>query len=152
MATEMDRSWYTKYRPKTMEEYSGPTIKKIVEQRFKKREDMPHVIMIEGTRGCGKTTFARIISKYYLCENPNEDGTPCEQCQTCQELNELLVAGETGVEVPGVTEVDATTANGKEAIQEIIEDAIVAPMYTEYKIIIFDGKTEKSCVREERRK
>lgn len=138
MAEFDSKSWYTKYRPKNIQEYSGERIKKVVEQRFKNRTDMPHVIFIHGTRGCGKTTFARIISKYYLCENPNEDGSPCEECQTCQELNEVLISGETGVEVPGVQEIDATVMNGKEAIQEVLDDAIVAPMYTEFKVLIID--------------
>ena len=60
---EVGKSWYTKYRPRTMEEYSGPTIKNIVQKRFTKKSNMPHVIMIQGNRGCGKTTFAMIISK-----------------------------------------------------------------------------------------
>jgi len=136
---EIEKSWYTKYRPKTMEEYSGPTIKRIVARRFRKHSDMPHVIMIHGNRGCGKTTFARIISKYYLCLNPHEDGTPCEECEMCKSINEILIGGESSqVECPGVTEVDATTANGKEAIQDIIEDALQAPIYGEFKVIIFD--------------
>ena len=138
MAEFDSKSWYTKYRPKNIQEYSGERIRKVVEQRFKNRADMPHVIFIHGTRGCGKTTFARIISKYYLCENPNEDGSPCEECQTCQELNEVLISGETGVEVPGVQEIDATVMNGKEAIQEVLDDAIIAPMYTEFKVLIID--------------
>ena len=50
---ELSKSWYTKYRPKTIEEYSGPTIKRIVARRFRKHSDMPHVIMIHGSRGCG---------------------------------------------------------------------------------------------------
>lgn len=135
---ESSQSWYTKYRPKTMHEYAGDRIKKVVEQRFKNKEDFPHTILISGTRGCGKTTFARIISKYYLCENPHEDGTPCEECAACNEINEVLINGESGIEVSGVTEVDATIANGKESIQNIIDDAKIAPMYTKYKIIIFD--------------
>lgn len=136
---EIGKSWYTKYRPVTMEEYSGPTIKNIVEKRFKKKSDMPHVIMIQGSRGCGKTTFARIISKYYLCENPNEDGTPCETCEMCQSINDILISGNsTEVECAGVTELDATIMNGKEAIQEVLDDAIQAPIYTSYKILIID--------------
>ena len=139
MAEELEKSWYTKYRPKTMEEYSGPTIKRIVAKRFTKHSDMPHVIMIHGSRGCGKTTFARIISKYYLCLNPHEDGTPCEECEMCQSINEVLIGGESSqVECPGVTEVDATTANGKEAIQDVIDEALQAPIYGEFKVIIFD--------------
>lgn len=134
----LEQSWYTKYRPKTMDEYSGPAIKKMVERRFKTKSDMPHVIMISGTRGCGKTTFARIISKYYLCEHPNEDGTPCEQCEMCLGINETLIAGESGIEAPGVVEVDATIANGKEAIQEVMDDAMLAPIYGSFKVLIMD--------------
>lgn len=132
------KSWYTKHRPKTFDEYSSDEIKKIVTSRFKDRSSMPHVIFISGTRGCGKTTFARLISAFYLCENPKEDGSPCYECDTCREIQEVLISGETGVEVPGVTEIDATIANGKDAIQEIMEDAMIAPMYTEYKVLIID--------------
>ena len=72
---EIEKAWYVKYRPKTMQEYAGEKIRKVVEQRFKVQSEMPHVMLIQGTRGCGKTTFSRLIAKYYLCENPNEDGT-----------------------------------------------------------------------------
>lgn len=136
---EVGKSWYTKYRPKTMEEYSGPTIKNIVSKRFQKKENFPHCIYIRGPRGTGKTTFARLITKYYLCLNPHEDGTPCEECEMCQQINDILISGNSiDVECPGVVEVDATTANGKEAITDIMEDAVQAPIYTPYKIIIFD--------------
>lgn len=136
---EVGKSWYTKYRPRTMEEYSGPTIKNIVSKRFQKKENFPHCIYIRGPRGTGKTTFARLITKYYLCLNPHEDGTPCEECEMCQQINDILISGNSiDVECPGVVEVDATTANGKEAITDIMEDAVQAPIYTPYKIIIFD--------------
>lgn len=139
MDNEIGKSWYTKYRPVTMEEYSGPTIKNIVAKRFTKRSNMPHVIMIHGNRGCGKTTFARIISKYYLCENPHEDGTPCEECDMCTSINEILISGESSqVECPGVTELDATIMNGKEAIQEVLDDALQAPIYSDFKVLIVD--------------
>ena len=135
---ELEKAWYVKYRPKTLDEYSGPEIKQIISKRFTKRENFPHVIMISGPRGTGKTTFARMISKFYLCENPNPDGTPCEHCQTCEEINETLISGESGVEAPGVTEIDATITNGKDALQEALEDAVVPPMYTEFKVLIMD--------------
>lgn len=136
---EVGKSWYTKYRPSKISEYLSPTIKNIVAKRFTKRSNMPHVIMIHGNRGCGKTTFARIISKYYLCENPHEDGTPCEECDMCTSINEILISGESSqVECPGVTEIDATVMNGKDAIQEVLDDAIQAPIYTQYKVLIVD--------------
>lgn len=139
MKDEVGRSWYTKYRPVTMEEYSGPTIKNIVSRRFRKRENFPHVIMCHGNRGCGKTTFARIISKYYLCENPHDDGTPCEDCDMCRSINEILIEGNSSeVECPGVTELDATIMRGVNEIQEVLEDALQAPIYSQYKVLIVD--------------
>ena len=139
MKDEVGRSWYTKYRPVTMEEYSGPTIKNIVSRRFRKRENFPHVIMCHGNRGCGKTTFARIISKYYLCENPHDDGTPCEDCDMCRSIIEILIEGNSSeVECPGVTELDATIMRGVNEIQEVLEDALQAPIYSQYKVLIVD--------------
>ena len=138
MSEVNNTAWYRKYRPKTMDDYLGESIRQIVKNRFTREDARPSVMMIYGTRGCGKTTFARIISKYYLCENPKEDGRPCEECDVCLSINETLINGEAGVETPGVVEVDATTANGKEAIQNIIEDAIIPPTYTKKKLLILD--------------
>lgn len=146
MSDTVGRSWYTKYRPVTMEEYQGPEIKNIVAKRFKSRENMPHVIMISGKRGCGKTTFARIITKYYMCENPHPDGTPCEECQTCQDINERLINSDSslGCDAIGIMEVDATINNGKTSIQDILDDAIEPPLIGDFKVIIFDECHELS--------
>jgi DNA polymerase-3 subunit gamma/tau len=139
MADEVGKSWYTKYRPVTLAEYSGDRIKEIVDKRFKKRDSMPHVVGLFGSRGCGKTTLARIISKYYLCLNPHEDGTPCEECEACKEVNEVLIAGNsTEVECTGVTELDATIMRGVNEVEAVLEDAIQAPIYSQYKILIID--------------
>lgn len=132
------KAWYRKYRPVTMDDYMGDDIKKIARARFTSPEKRPHVIMIHGSRGCGKTTFARIISKYYLCENPKENGEPCEECATCQDINDMLISGESGSQVEGVTEIDATQTNGKDAITEIMADAIIPPTFTQYKVLILD--------------
>lgn len=137
MEEKVNQAWYRKYRPKTIDDYMGDYIKRIVNARFRDRSILPQVIMLYGTKGCGKTSFARIISKYYLCENPI-DGKPCESCEMCETINNVLIAGESGIEVPGIVEIDATIANGKEAIQNIIDDALIEPMYGNYKILIFD--------------
>ncbi|MEM4385398.1 MAG: AAA family ATPase [Candidatus Anstonellales archaeon] len=130
-------AWYRKYRPLKIEDYMGDNIKHIVNNRFTVPENRPNVILLYGNKGCGKTTFARIISKYYLCEN-QVDGRPCESCDVCNMINEVFISGETGVECPGIQEIDATKTNGKDDIQNIIDEAIIAPIYTKYKILIFD--------------
>lgn len=135
---DVEKSWYTKYRPSTIQDYCGDSIRELISKRFSKRENMPHVIMAYGNRGCGKTTLARILSKYYLCENLTENG-PCEECEMCRSVNEILIGGESSqVECPGVTELDATIMNGKEAIQEVLDDALQSPIYSEFKVLIVD--------------
>lgn len=134
----MGEQWYNKYRPKTLSEYSGDRIKNMVKNRFKHRDNLPHVVLLSGERGCGKTTCERILAKYYLCENPTEDGEPCECCDACRSVNEILINGEVGVECPGIQEYDTSAVNGKSPIADIISDAVLEPMYTKYKIIAFD--------------
>lgn len=135
---ELGKSWYTKYRPTTIAEYSGKELRERVERRFSNIETMPHVVMLQGERGCGKTTLARLLSKHYHCENLTKAG-PCEQCEMCRQINEQLIHGaEEGLFIEGVTEVDATTSSGKEAITQILEDAQQPPTYTKYKVLILD--------------
>ena len=60
------KSWYTKYRPKRMSEYLGDGIKNIVAKRFKRKENMPHVIFIHGNRGCGNYICTLNIKAIYV--------------------------------------------------------------------------------------
>lgn len=135
---DQNRAWYRKYRPKTIDDYIGDDIKRAIKGNFSKPENRPQVILIEGERGCGKTTFARLISKYYHCLNPQEDGKPCEECEACESINATLIDGDATDSFDGVIEVDATTANTKEQIQNIIEEALQPPLWTQYKVLILD--------------
>lgn len=132
-----EKQWYTKYRPSTINDYSGEKIKSIVRRRFTSEQKRPNVILAYGTSGCGKTTILRMLTKYYLCENPTEDGEPCEVCEMCRTINERLIYGEDGVECDGVVEIDSTKAN-KGQIEEVIEDSLIAPIFGKKKILILD--------------
>lgn len=132
-----EKQWYNKYRPKTIEEYHGEKIKSLVRRRFSSEDKRPNVVLAYGTSGCGKTTILRILSKYYMCLDPKEDGTPCEHCEMCEAINERLINKEEGVECDGVMELDATKAS-KADMEETLEDALIAPIFTKKKVLILD--------------
>ncbi len=46
------------------------------------RERLPHALLVHGTRGIGKTEFARALAAAVLCESPVE-GLACGQCASC---------------------------------------------------------------------
>lgn len=43
----------------------------------------PHGILLEGTEGSGRKTFARLIAAAALCEGENP---PCGQCRHCRKI------------------------------------------------------------------
>ena len=52
-----------------------------------------HAYLFSGIRGTGKTSIAKIFARAINCEH-NEDGNPCNACDTC--LN---------IEKPGVMDI-----------------------------------------------
>ena len=133
-----DIAWVRKYRPSSFDDYMGDDVKRLVVNRFADRTSIPNTIMLYGTRGTGKTSMARLLSKEIHCMEP-VDGHSCGECEMCQAIDEYISATEAGAECPGITEIDAATTTGKNDINDIIEDAIVPPMWPlKYKVLILD--------------
>lgn len=133
-----DIAWARKYRPRNIQEYMGPTLQRVITNRFKDITNIPHTIMLYGTRGCGKTTGARLLCKEMLCLTP-VDGHSCGECETCLEVDTYITNSEAGMECSGIVEINAADSTGKDAITEIIDDAMIEPMYPiRYKIVIMD--------------
>lgn len=131
-------AWTRKYRPSSFDDYMGEDVKRLVVNRFRNRDAIPNTIMLYGTRGTGKTSMARILVKEIQCMNP-VDGRSCGCCDMCIEYDTYINSADASVECPGLIEVDAATATGKDAINEIIEDAMIKPMYPiKYKAVILD--------------
>lgn len=117
-----------KYRPKKFSEIVGHEIVvKVLSQAITNNRLGP-AVMFYGTRGIGKTTFARILARSLMCENPTPD--PCGVCEVCtqQDANIQL----------DLIEMDAASHTGVDDIREIIETCKYQPNIAKYKIFIID--------------
>ena len=131
-------AWVRKYRPSSFDDYIGNNVKNTIVNRLRDRSNLPHTIMLYGTRGTGKTSMARLICKEIYCMNPI-DGHSCGTCEMCIEINNYITSTEAGVECFGIVEVNAASTTGKSDIDDIIADALLPPEYPlQYKVIILD--------------
>jgi len=101
---------YRKWRPKTFDDVVG---QQHVTQTIKneiKNNVCGHAFLFCGSRGTGKTSTARILSKAVNCESP-VDGNPCNKCATCQGI-------ENG-SIMDIIEIDAASNSGVDNIRSL---------------------------------
>lgn len=120
---------YREYRPKTFEDVVGQVHITTTLKNAIKTERIAHAYLLCGTRGTGKTSTAKIISKAVNCLNPKE-GEPCNECDMCNKIN-------SGTAID-VIELDAASHNGVDNIRDIIEDVQYPPQEAKYKVYIID--------------
>ena len=88
-----------------------------------------HAFLFAGSRGVGKTSAARILTKALNCLNQKE-GEPCNACLNCEEI--------TRDASPDVYEIDAASNRGIDNIRELRENTKYVPAKFRYKIYIID--------------
>lgn len=88
-----------------------------------------HAFLFTGSRGVGKTSAARILTKAVNCLNP-KNGEPCNRCENCTEINQNASAD--------VLEIDAASNRGIENIRELRENVNYVPAKCRFKIYIID--------------
>ena len=88
-----------------------------------------HAFLFTGSRGVGKTSAARILTKAVNCLNPI-NGEPCNRCENCTEINQNASAD--------VIEIDAASNRGIENIRELRENVNYVPAKCRFKIYIID--------------
>jgi DNA polymerase-3 subunit gamma/tau len=88
-----------------------------------------HAFLFTGTRGVGKTTIARILSKCLNCET-GITATPCGVCSACREIDEGRFVD--------LIEVDAASRTKVDDTRELLENVQYAPTRGRYKVYLVD--------------
>ena len=78
----MYQALYRTWRPKTFDEVVGQEHITHTLKRQVSTGRLSHAYLFTGTRGTGKTTCAKILSRAVNCQAP-VDGNPCNQCPAC---------------------------------------------------------------------
>lgn len=95
------------------------------------QKKFPHAILLEGEKGLGKRTLAKIIAQAAVCENLEED-LACETCASCQKVEKEIHPDVIYPEKTGVMQSYSITT-----VRKIRVDAYVAPNESSRKVYIF---------------
>ncbi|MDP4109584.1 MAG: DNA polymerase III subunit gamma/tau [Bacillota bacterium] len=120
---------YRKWRPLVFSDVSSQehvtqTLKHQVETNH-----LSHAYLFTGTRGTGKTTCAKILSRAVNCENP-QNGDPCNECPSCKGI----LSGS----ILDVLEIDAASNNGVDNIRDIRDEVVYTPASVKKRVYIID--------------
>lgn len=120
---------YRAWRPGTFSEICGQDAVTRTLRRQVMSDHIAHAYLFCGTRGTGKTTASKVLSKAINCLHP-KDGDPCCECEICKALQ-----SETCMDV---VEIDAASNNGVDEIRDLREKIKYPPSLTKYKVYIID--------------
>jgi len=120
---------YRKYRPRCFGDVAG---QEHVTETLKRQITLgrlSHAYLFVGTRGTGKTTCAKILSRAVNCRDPI-DGEPCNECLSCLGIENGSILD--------VLELDAASNNGVDNVRALREEAIYTPASVARRIYIID--------------
>lgn len=120
---------YRVWRPKRFADVVGQQVITRTLKNAIVQNQISHAYLFAGPRGTGKTSAAKIFAKAVNCHH-QEDGEPCNQCETCKAI--------TNGQLNDVIEIDAASNNGVEEIRDIRDKAKYAPTQADYKVYIID--------------
>ncbi|MBQ7215826.1 MAG: DNA polymerase III subunit gamma/tau [Synergistaceae bacterium] len=125
----MSVSLYRKYRPQDFASVVGQSAAVSILTNALAKNTAGHAYLFSGSRGCGKTSIARIFAKALNCLHP-VGYEPCGKCSNCL----AVTAGES----LDVLEIDGASNNGVENIRNIRSNVNLAPFASKHKIYIID--------------
>ncbi|MCH2344972.1 MAG: DNA polymerase III subunit gamma/tau [Pseudomonadales bacterium] len=118
-----------KWRPTNFSKVAGQAHVLKSLQNALDNERLHHAYLFIGTRGVGKTTLARILAKCLNCER-GVSSTPCEECNSCVEINEGRFID--------LIEVDAASRTKVEDTRELLDNVQYAPARGRFKVYLID--------------
>ena len=118
-----------KWRPKLFNEVVGQqhVVQALQNSILNKKINQAYIF--NGTRGVGKTSIARILTKVLNCENP-KNGEPCNECDQCLAMNENTLLD--------FQEIDAASRRSREETMNLLETVPYLPTMSKYKVYLID--------------
>lgn len=118
-----------KWRPMVFDDVIGQTHVSNTLRNALAQNRLAHAFIFSGTRGCGKTTTARILARAVNCLNP-KNFEPCNECEICKEI----IDGRS----LDVIEIDGASNRGVEEIRNLRESVRYTPTRGKKKVYIID--------------
>ena len=125
----MYRAFYRKYRPSTFTDVVGQQHITTTLENAVKSGKTSHAYLFTGSRGTGKTSCAKILSKAVNCLNP-QNGNPCNECEICKGIDSGAILD--------IIEIDAASNNGVDNIRDLREEANFTPANAKFRVYIID--------------
>ncbi len=120
---------YRRWRPRVFDDVVGQNHITTTLKNQVMNGSCAHAYLFCGTRGTGKTSTAKILSRAVNCLNP-QNGNPCNECEICRGLLDESILD--------VIELDGASRNKVENIREIIDDVNFTPSIAKKKVYIID--------------
>ena len=118
-----------KWRPRSFAEMAGQehVLQALINALDNDR--LHHAYLFTGTRGVGKTTIGRILSKCLNCEE-GISSVPCGTCASCVEINEGRFID--------LIEVDAASRTGVDDMRDLLDNVQYTPSRGRFKVYLID--------------
>ena len=118
-----------KWRPKLFSEVVGQDHVVQALQNSILNEKINHAYIFNGTRGVGKTSIARILTKVLNCKD-HKNGEPCNVCDQCLAMNENTLLD--------FQEIDAASRRSRDETMSLLETIPYLPTTSKYKVYLID--------------
>ena len=125
----MHQALYRKWRPRSFDEVCGQEHITSILKYEVAHNTFSHAYLFCGSRGTGKTSCAKILSKAVNCLSPR-DGSPCGECAACRAIDSGSCTD--------VIEMDAASNNGVDNIRDIRDEVVYSPSNLKYRVYIID--------------